>query len=313
MRTASVRLSSRARAQARAGTATRRRRRRPRADWLFALPAALFLAAVTFYPFLQLVRMAFSQVTAENIFGTWQFTGIQGFVAMAGEPAFREASVNTVIYVTIVVGLGLLGGLAAALALWRGGRLGGFVLGLMVFGWALPPLINGTIWRFLLDRQGLVDHLLGIVHLPQPSWLVDGRLPLVSVALVNAWVAVPFATLVYRAALLDISPETLSAAEVDGARRGQIIRYVVLPLLRPTTLVLAVVSLIYAFKSFDFIYIMTSGGPGTVSTTLPYYSYRLAFELFEYSKGAVAALFTVLVVIGLAFVYLRQVRREERP
>jgi len=76
--------------------------------------------------------------------------------------------------------------------------------------------------------------------------------------------------------------------------------------------VLAVVSLVYAFKSFDFIYIMTFGGPGTASTTLPFLSYRLAFELYQYSNGAAVALVTVLVVLVLAVVYIRQVQREER-
>jgi multiple sugar transport system permease protein len=194
----------------------------------------------------------------------------------------------------------------------RGGRVAGFTLALMVFGWALPGLINGTAWRFLLDKRGMVDSLLGLVHIPPVYWLVDGRLPLISVALVNAWVAVPFATLVYRAALLDVPTDILASADVDGARPWQALRHIVLPLLRPCTLVLAVVSLVYAFKSFDFIYIMTFGGPGTASTTLPFLSYRLAFEIYRYSQGASVALVTLLIVLLLAVVYIRQVHREER-
>ena len=77
-------------------------------------------------------------------------------------------------------------------------------------------------------------------------------------------------------------------------------------------LVLAVVSLVYAFKSFDFIYIMTFGGPGTASTTLPFLSYHLAFEIYRYSQGAAVAVVTLAIVLVLAAVYIRQVRREER-
>src|SRR5215831_21157846 len=120
------------------------------------------------------------------------------------------------------------------------------------------------VWRFLLDQRGLIDSLLTSVHLPAVLWLVDGKLPLVSVALVNSWVAVPFATIVYRAALLDVPREVIEAAAVDGAVPGQIIRHIILPLLRPVMIVLAVITVVYAFRSFDFIYIMTSGGPGTV-------------------------------------------------
>jgi multiple sugar transport system permease protein len=125
-------------------------------------------------------------------------------------------------------------------------------------------------------------------------------------------VAVPFATIVYRAALLDVPRELIEAAAVDGAVPGQIIRHIILPMLRPVMIVLAVITVVYAFRSFDFIYIMTSGGPGTVSTTLPFLAYRLAFQSYRYSLGAATAIVTVAIVLVLAMVYLRQVRQEER-
>jgi multiple sugar transport system permease protein len=300
------------RAAAPAALRRARRRFRVRGEGLFLLPAALFLLTLAVYPFVELVHMGVSQVTSDNIFGEWPFIGAAGLQTVVGTADFRSAAVNTVIYVLLVVGVGLLGGLASAITLWRGGRVAGFTLALMVFGWALPGLINGTAWRFLLDKRGMVDSLLGLVHVQPIYWLVDGRLPLISVALVNAWVAVPFATLVYRAALLDVPTDILASADVDGARPWQTLRHIVLPLLRPCTLVLAVVSLVYAFKSFDFIYIMTFGGPGTASTTLPFLSYHLAFEIYRYSQGAAVAVVTLAVVLLLAVVYIRQVRREER-
>jgi multiple sugar transport system permease protein len=196
--------------------------------------------------------------------------------------------------------------------LWRTSRLTSFVFGVVIFVWAMPPLVNGSIWRFMLDQRSIIDSVLVAFHLPAVLWLVEGKLPLISVALVNAWVAIPFATIVYRAALLDIPLEVLEAAAVDGALPRQIIQYVVVPLLRPVMIVLGVVTVVYAFRSFDFIYIMTSGGPGTVSTTLPYLAYRLAFQSYQYSLGAATAVATVLIVLVMAFVYIRQVRSEER-
>ncbi len=284
----------------------------PRGVGLYLLPAGLYLATLALYPFAELVHMSVSDVTAENIFGDWHFIGAAGIQGAVSTADFREAAVNSLIYVLLVVGVGLGGGLAAAMVLWRAGHFAGFTLSLMVFSWALPGLINGVDWRFLLDPRGMVDTILGVFHVAPIYWLVDGRLPLVSVALVNAWTVVPFATLVFRAALLDMPSEVLAAARVDGARPSQVLRHIVLPLLRPTILVLGVLSLLYAFKSFDFIYVMTFGGPGTASTTLPFLSYRLAFELYEYSKGAAVALITVGIVVFLAVLYLRQVHREER-
>lgn len=290
----------------------RGRRWRIQAHSLFLLPAALYLLILTVYPFVQLMQMSVSQVSTRNIFKSWQFIGLAGFKEVAATAAFQQAAVNTVIYVAIVVGVGLGGGLAAAVILWRGGRLSAVVLAIMVFSWALPPLINGTAWKFLLDGEGLPDDVLALFGVPRVYWLVQGHLPLISVALVNAWATVPFATLVYRAALLDISPEVLASAEVDGAGRRQVVRHIVLPLLQPVSMVLVVLFLLYAFKSFDFIYIMTAGGPGTISTTLPFLSYHLAFQLYEFTQGAATAVVTLLIVAVLAAVYLRQAAREER-
>jgi multiple sugar transport system permease protein len=267
---------------------------------------------LTFYPLFELLRMSVSRVTPEVLYQAWPFVGLDEFQRATSTSDFRDALVNTLIYVTVVTLSGLIGGLLAALVLWRSTPLTSVVLSVVVFVWAMPPLVNGSVWRFLLDQRGLIDSLLTSVHLPAVLWLVDGKLPLVSVALVNSWVAVPFATIVYRAALLDIPQELMEAAAVDGAVPHQIIRHVVLPLLRPVMVVLAVITVVYAFRSFDFIYIMTSGGPGTVSTTLPFLAYRLAFQSYRYSLGAATAIVSVAIVLFLAAIYIRQVRVEER-
>ena len=295
-----------------------RARRRRRLGWqwdgrgLFLLPALVYLAGLTFFPMYELVRMSFSHVTPEVLYKPWPFAGLDEFGRAISTPDFSAALANTLVYVTVVVASGLIGGLLAALVLWRSTPLTSFVFGVIVFVWAMPPLVNGSVWRFMLDQRGLIDSLLVTVHLPAVLWLVDGKLPLISVALVNAWVAVPFATIVYRAALLDIPQEVLEAAAVDGAVPRQIIQHVVIPLLRPVMVVLGVVTVVYAFRSFDFIYIMTSGGPGTVSTTLPFLAYRQAFQSYQYSIGAATAVLSVAIVLVMAAVYLRQVRAEER-
>jgi multiple sugar transport system permease protein len=259
----------------------------------------------------ELVRMSFSHVVPEVLYKPWPFAGLAEFQLAVKSPDFSQALFNTLVYVAVVVVTGLIGGFIAALVLWRATPLTSIAFGVMVFVWAMPPLVNASVWRFMLDQRGIVDSVLTIFHLPAVLWLVDGRLPLVAVALVNAWASVPFATIVYRAALLDIPSELLEAAAVDGAVPLQIILRIILPQLRPVTVVLSVVTIVYAFRSFDFIYIMTSGGPGTISTTLPYLAYREAFQAYQYSVGAATAVIAVLVVLGMAVVYMRQVRAEQ--
>jgi multiple sugar transport system permease protein len=182
----------------------------------------------------------------------------------------------------------------------------------MVFIWALPPVVNGSVWKFLLGNTGLFNSMLGLSGASPIGYLYNQHLALFSVAIVNSWAVVPFNALVFRAAILNIDPEIFEAAQLDGARPFQEIRYVIMAAVRPTTLVLTVLTVVYGFRSFDFIYVMTYGGPGTVTTTLPFLSYLEAFVRYDFGLGSATAVITVVLVIVLAMVYARSVRREER-
>jgi multiple sugar transport system permease protein len=279
----------------------------------YVLPAAIFLGVLSFYPLFQLVRMSLSAVTSANLNDNWAFVGFANFVADAQNPVFWQALGNTAIFVVIVTVLSLVGGFAAAISLRASGRLPAFLLGLMVFIWALPPVVNGSVWKFLLGDEGLFNVVLqatGLIHLPVP-FLYDPHMALYSVALVNTWAIIPFNALVFRAALLGISPEILEAAKLDGASPWQEVRLVLIPAVRPTSLVLIVLTVVYAFRSFDFIYVMTYGGPGTATNTLPFLGYLQAFVQFNYGSGSATAIIAALMVIVLAIIYARSIRKEE--
>jgi multiple sugar transport system permease protein len=281
---------------------------------LFIIPGGVYLLLLALYPFVNLVWMSLSSVTPLNIVrGSWPFTGLANFRSLFHLGDFLLAFKNTLIFVAIVVGVGMLGGLGAATLLQAKGRLSALGLALMVFTWAMPPVVLGSLWKFLLLPGGLVNTGLELFGArPGPLWLVQENIVLVSVALVNSWAVIPFGALVYRAALIDIPVELLDASAVDGATRFQLFTRIKLPLLLPITLILTVLTVVYAFRSFDFIYVMTYGGPGTISTTLPFLSYRLSFINYKYALGASVAVFTVLVVLVLAVVYVRALRRTEQ-
>jgi len=281
---------------------------------IYIIPAGIYLLLLALYPFVNLLWMSLSNVTTLNIVrGSWPFRGLSNFVALGHLSDFVLAFRNTLVFVLIVVSVGMLGGLGAATLLQVKGRLSAVGLGLMVFTWAMPPVVLGSLWKFLLLPGGLVNSILATLHLSKgPLWLVQENLVLVSVALVNSWAVIPFSALVYRAALIDIPVELLDASSVDGATPVQRFLRIKMPLLLPITLILTVLTVVYAFRSFDFIYVMTYGGPGVASTTLPFLSYRLSFINYKYSLGASVAVFTVVIVFILAFVYVRALRRTEQ-
>ncbi len=283
-----------------------------RRSLLFLIPGAVYLAVLSLYPLIDLVRMAFSQVTAGNILGERPWSGFENAQKVLADPTFGSVVVQTLVLVAIVLVVGMAGGFLAALAIRPRTLLSSITLGFMVFVWTLPSVVVGNLWKFMLESGGPINSMLLAVHLverPVP-WLSQNGLALVVLALVNAWMVVPFCALVLRAALLDIPDELLEAASLDGASGWKLTRFVVLPLLRPVVAILAVLVTINAFRSFDLIFVMTSGGPGKATTTLPFLAYQQAFTFFQFGQGAFTATLALAIVLVFGLAYIRMNRKE---
>ncbi len=258
--------------------------------------------------------MSVSEVSTGTLNQAWPFVGLQNYASLFPRAERRTGSARH--------GTVRRDRHAHRDHRWTGRRHGrplipaasSILLGMMVFIWALPPVVNGSIWKFLLADDGLVNGVLrGLGIAPQGlPFLYDPHLALLSVAAVNAWAVIPFNALVFRAALLNIDPEVLEAASLDGTSKPQEIWYVLIPAARPTAVILAILTVVYAFRSFDFIYVMTAGGPGTSTTTLPFLSYSQAFIEHDYGLGSATGVIALVIVAVLALVYVRSVRRENQ-
>lgn len=285
-----------------------------RRSMILMAPAAVFLAVFCLYPLEELVRMSVSKVhSAELLDSTWKSAGFANYSETIRANGFTAIVVNTVVLMLVVVLITVFGGVASAFILQRRTKTNQAVQGLMVFLWALPPLVTASVWKFLLSGDGLFPALsegVGLTETP-PTPLVDPNFALLAVAVVIAWVGVTFASLIMRAGLLGVDRSQLEAADVDGVSRWQSIRFIILPALRPAILVQALLAVIYAFRVFDYPFIMTSGGPGTASTTLPYLAYKQSFGALEFGEGAATAVMSVIVVIVLAVVYVFLIREED--
>jgi multiple sugar transport system permease protein len=274
------------------------------------VPALVFLGYFAAYPLVTLGRMSLSDVGFENILGDWPGVGLHNYAVIIHRPEFQEALLNTLIFVAVVVGVSLVGGMIAALVILPSSLASRFIQSLLLFCWMLPHVVTGGLWKFLFSSDGVVNSLLGPIGLDR-GWLFDYRIVLYSVAFVNAWAALPFAAVVLKAGLLGIPSETQEAAAVDGATKTRIFWTVTLPQLRPVVLVLAVLLTVNAFRSFDFIYVLTNGGPGTASTTLPYLSYRDAFVVGYFGQGAAVAGVTAAFTLVAAVAYVVLTWRSE--
>lgn len=282
-----------------------------RAPVWFLVPTAGALAGFAVYPLFVLARMSVSDVGPANIVGDWPFVGSANFVAVLEGSELYSAAARTVVLTGIILASNFVLGFLGASILSTAGRITGSVLTLLVFMWALPPIVSGSAWKFLLNDSGPVNGALQAVGLEPIAWLSSPQLALYSISAVIAWAALPFSILVIRGSLLAVPRSVVEAAALDGAGYWRTQLQIVLPHLRPTFAILGILTVLYAFKSFDFFYVVTQGGPGTSTTTLPVLAYNNAFNGFQMSTGATVAVVAMLLVALVAVPYVRSVRREE--
>lgn len=276
----------------------------------YLLPALVLLVVFAVYPLVVLFQMAFSDVGPSNIVGDWHFVSWANFAEVFSTPGLWLAVARTVGVSAALLTSNLVVGFVVASILSTRGRLTGVVLGVLTFVWALPPLVSGSVWKFLLDDSGGVNAVLQTLGLPAVSWLSSPTLALWTVTAVIAWAALPFSALILRGGMLSVSRDVIEAAAIDGAGYWRTQVSIVLPLLRTTVWILAILTVLYAFKSFDFFYVMTQGGPGTTTNTLPVMSYYTAFTNFDMSTGATVAVVSMAIVAVLSVPYIRALRRE---
>jgi multiple sugar transport system permease protein len=300
------------------GPFPQRQRRRLRQGWLVrsvsAVPAAALLAVLSLYPLIVLIQMSLSDVTISNLLGYWPSVGLRNFSDQLTSSTFRAVAVQTFALVIAVLVLSLLFGFLAAMVLRENTAFNRITQTTMILVWTLPPIVVGSLWKFLLASDGGLNQLLVRLHLiahPVP-FLSRSSTALVAITAITLWASAPFAAMIIKSAILDLPADVLDAARVDGANSIQVVTRVILPMIRPTLLILGVLSVVGAFKAFDFIYVMTRGGPGTSSTTIPFLGYLLAFQNYQFGAAGAVSVMAMLVVVALAVGYILAVRRETR-
>jgi multiple sugar transport system permease protein len=291
-------------------SARRPGRLRSHPPWAYLVAPLILLGAVSVYPLVELVRIAFSNVGPSNLIGSWKWIGFANLDTELHDPALRQAARITGELTAILLVSDLVIGFVVASVLLARSRTTSLLMALMTFVWALPPLVSGSVWKFLLTTNGPIDGGLGLLGIKPVDWLANPKLALWSVGLVTSWAALPFATLVLRGGMLSVPRDVVEAAAVDGARYWQIQLRVILPQLRPTIAILAVLAVLYSFQGFNFIFALTSGGPGTATENIPFLAYQKAFTSFDLSAGGAIALLAMVVIVILAVPYVLSVRRE---
>jgi multiple sugar transport system permease protein len=298
----------------RAHAAAARAQRRGEA-WLgLALlsPAVLLFLALIAYPLLQSLLISLYDVDTLMLDGP--FVGLSLYAAALASPVFWKAFANTLVWAASTLLLQLILGLGFALLLHQSLVGRSLARGLVLFPYLLPTAVAVLVWQWLFnDLYGLINHVLLSLHLvSRPiAWLSQMPSAMIGIILVGAWKFFPFIVIAVLARLQTIPDELYDAAAIDGAGALARFRNVTLPQLRGVLLIVLLLRAIWDFKEFDVIYLMTGGGPGTATQTLPLLVYSEAFPLLHLGRGAAIAVLMFVFMLGFLFLYFRLSAEEE--
>ncbi len=278
------------------------------------LPAVLLFVALTLYPLANLVRMSVSTIAFAEGAEIWRFTPGANFAQLAGDDVLRPAIVNTLLFVVISVTVEMIIGLALAIAvagLVRGKTLIRTVLILPIL---VPPVAIGSMWKLMYNYDfGIFNQTLTALGAAPVNWLGSTSLALMSVIIVDIWHWVPFVFLILFAAVEGLPVDLLEAARMDGATRWQIVWRIMIPLLRPAIVVAFLFRSILAFKVFDEVYLLTSGGPGTSTELVNLHLYKVFFEQNQLGYGALLSLAVIAAIVSFLLVARRATAAVRTP
>ena len=281
------------------------RRRRPGtirwAIWL--IPAVALTMVFTVYPGIAAARLSLYNYAG---YGDQTWAGFHNYTVLFRDPVFRKALWNTVQFAVVTAVGTVVVGTLIAVHLNRQSTYTRIVKAVVFLPVILPVVFTGLVWVFGLDSNfGWVNQLLDGVHAGLgPAWLSKPSLVMWTIEIVTILQFSGLPMIVVLAALQDVSPEIQEAASLDGVSPWQRLRYITLPLVKDVIFTVLLLQLMYGFKVFDQVFVMTRGGPGHASEVTSTYVYNEAFQRQHFGLGAAGAVVTCLVVIVVSMAYL---------
>jgi multiple sugar transport system permease protein/N,N'-diacetylchitobiose transport system permease protein len=291
----------------------RRRSRQGRLAAVLLLPAAVVVFGVVLYPVVRTGIVSFFEVDSATPVTT-PFVGLRNYRDIVNNHEFWATLERTLYFTIVSTGLELSLGMALALLLNAPLRARWVFRAIVILPWALPTVVNGAMWRGVLNAQyGSLNaaltqlHIIGSYH----SWLGSPWGALNMVILADVWKTTPLVAFFLLTGLQSIPAEIYESARVDGAGVARMFRSITVPLLIPSISIVLILRTIDAFKVFDLVYVLTRGGPANGTQTIAYFTYVQAFSDQRFGYGSALADVIVACILVLSAVYLRALRRNE--
>jgi multiple sugar transport system permease protein len=285
------------------------RRNYARSYWLFAMPAAVVVAAVIVFPWVFTLVMS---VNDWKVSGGVTFVGFANYVHLAEDPRFLWAMVRTFYFTAaaVIVPMGL--GIWAAVCFANTFPLRGLARTIFILPMMATPVAIALVWTMMFHPQlGVLNYLLTSMGLPPSQWVYASDTVIPTLVMVETWQWTPLVMLIILGGIAGVPIDPYEAAIIDGANGWQMFRYITVPMVWPFIVVAAVMRVIDALKTFDTIFVITNGGPGTASETINMLLYQTAFGYYDlgYGSAMVVVFFALILVVSVG---LLRVRRLEQ-
>lgn len=282
---------------------------------LYAMPAFLYMLYFAGYPIVSNIILSLQNVTVRNLVrGSKEFIGFDNYIKLMQDAVFLRALFNTLLFTVSCLVVQFLIGFALALLFQKDFPFARPVRGLLMIPWMIPMTVTALIFKFMFSTDvGIINYFLKSAGLISENiqWLTSPSTAMTAVIIANIWIGIPFNTILISTGLTTIPLELYESAAIDGANGRQKFFKITLPLMRTTIESLLVLGFIYTFKVYDMVYVMTGGGPVNSTHLLSTYSYKLSFEMFQYSLGSSAADVLLVILLLVGVVYLKITMKGE--
>lgn len=281
---------------------------------IFILPTLILLCLVILYPVIQNIWLSFHHEDVLDPAAGTRFVGLENFIELMGTSAFWRTVGNSLILTGVSVAIQVGIGLPIAMLLNSGLRLQKLLRALFILPWATPTFVAAFLWIWMLNPQhGTVNIFLqGLGFAASDiTWLGSPSTAMFSVIIAYVWKEIPWVILIFIAGLQAIDFSLREAARVDGASKWQEFWYVTLPGMRTVILIVVILRTIWTFNWFDYVYLLTGGGPLKSTYVLPLEVYQRGFVGFDFSGAAAVGVVMFILLTGGALLYFRLLARED--
>lgn len=283
---------------------------------LFMAPAVLYMGAFLGLPFILAIYFSLTDLTINNLQSGASFIGLENFAELFRDSVFLQALRNTLVFAIASQLLSIVLGQLTAFVLMRDFRGKALVRVLILLPWAVPIALGVLGWKWMYDSlYSIINWTLRAIHIlgpdQWPNWLGAPDLAMISVIIVHAWKAFPFAAVVFMGALTAIPQDIIDAAKVDGASYLRQMFQINLPIIAPIVSIGLIFSTVFAFTDMSVVWLLTKGGPINSTHVLGSYAFQVGIVSGDIGQGAAISLFLVPILMLAMILVLSAMRRRE--